>query len=428
VPAAGRTAADSPALPRSKNQAAPHHSLPAVFEAGLSAAAFLFFPVLVIVPRGTAALVSIAGVLGGGLVLACGRKLAPVFLGVPGLILAALVAWGGLSAAWGIDPPHALIQAARQGGLVAASLALVAATEALLAPRRLAAFLLGGFVAALAIAAFDLASNGALSKPFFADRIYQPAWLNQASVAFAILLLPTAALLIANRRRALALLFAAAAAATVAALAGTAAKVALVFGVPVTALVWWRRRAISAIAALLWIAVVLAAPFGFGRLDQISGMLHIADEVKLSAGHRLLIWSFVSSHIAERPLLGWGLDSSRAIPGATDVVRPYETMLPLHPHNAPLQLWLELGLPGAALLALLGAWLWLELASAPWPRLYAAAAGGSLATALVATTATYGIWQEWWQGSLAFALFIVLVMARVAATRAGSDTIVVEEP
>jgi exopolysaccharide production protein ExoQ len=415
VPVAGRSVAASPVLPRSEDEAPPRRWLPALLEAGLSTAALLFFPLLVIVPRGTAALVSIAGVLGGALVLARGRPLAPVFLSVPGLILAALVAWGALSAGWGIDTQHALVQAARLGGLVAASLALVAAAKALSAPRRLAAFVLAGFIAGLAIAVFDLASNGALSKPFFADRIYQPAWLNQVSVAFAILLLPTAALLIANRRRVLALLFAAATTATIAALAGTAAKVALVFGVPVAALAWWRCRAVCAIAALCWIAVVLAAPVGFGWLDRVSGMLHIADEVKLSAGHRLLIWSFVSDHIGERPLFGWGLDSSRMIPGATDVVRPYETMLPLHPHNAPLQLWLELGLPGAVLLALFGAWLWRALAAAPWPRLYAAAAGGSLATALVATTATYGIWQEWWEGSLAFALFIVLVMARVAA-------------
>ena len=33
--------------------------------------------------------------------------------------------------------------------------------------------------------------------------------------------------------------------------------------------------------------------------------------------------------------------------------------LPLHPHNAALQVWLELGLPGAALMALLLSWLWL---------------------------------------------------------------------
>jgi exopolysaccharide production protein ExoQ len=419
VPPSGHSAAagHSPLLPSGAPEEARAGWLPGALEAGLCIAALLFFPLLVVVPRGIAALASIAGALGGALVLARGRPLAPFFLSVPALILAALWGWGLLSAAWAIDPLRALVQAARLCGLFVAALALAAAAEAVSVPRRQASFFMAGFVAALAMAALDLATNGAISKPF-SNRVYQPAWLNQASVVFAILLLPTAALLVASGRRALAAVFAAAAAATVLALAGTAAKAALAFGAPVAALCWWRRRATVRIAAMVWVAAVIAAPLSFAQLDRVSGFLHFADEVKLSAGHRLLIWSFVGDHIAERPLVGWGLDSSRDIPGGKDLIRPYETWLPLHPHNAALQLWLELGLPGAVLFALLGAWLWRALAAADWPRLYAAAAGGSLATALLATTGTYGIWQEWWQGSLAFALFIVLVMARIAVAGA----------
>ena len=108
-------------------------------------------------------------------------------------------------------------------------------------------------------------------------------------------------------------------------------------------------------------------------------MLRDADTFKTSVGHRLLIWDFAGKRIAERPLLGWGLDASRAIPGGKELIRPDQKRLPLHPHDAALQVWLELGLPGAVLFALLLGWLWLRLATAPWPPLYAAAAGGSLA-------------------------------------------------
>ena len=154
----------------------------------------------------------------------------------------------------------------------------------------------------------------------------------------------------------------------------------------------------------------------FARLERVSDLVATADAVKLSAGHRLLIWSFVGDRIAEHPLAGWGLDSSRAIPGGKDPIEPGETWLPLHPHNAALQLWLELGVPGAVLFALLtGICRGSRSARAEWPRLFAAAAGGSLATAFVASLATYGIWQEWWQGTLWFSLFLVLVMARAAA-------------
>jgi hypothetical protein len=42
--------------------------------------------------------------------------------------------------------------------------------------------------------------------------------------------------------------------------------------------------------------------------------------------------------------------------------------------------------------------------------------------AFVGGFATYGIWQEWWLGTLSFSLFLVLVMARVAG-RAGLPAI-----
>ena len=221
--------------------------------------------------------------------------------------------------------------------------------------------------------------------------------------------------MIAAARRSAGLLLALLGAATIFVLAGTAAKTALAAGLPIALLCWYRRAPAARVLAVLTVLVVVTAPLTFARLDRGAGFLRTADSVKLSAGHRLLIWSFVGDRIAEHPLRGWGLDSSRAIPGGTDLIRPNQAWLPLHPHNAPLQLWLELGVPGVVPFALLGGWLWLALGRADWPRFYAAAAGGSLATAFAASLATYGIWQEWWEGTLAFALFMVLVMARVAA-------------
>jgi len=112
------------------------------------------------------------------------------------------------------------------------------------------------------------------------------------------------------------------------------------------------------------------------------------------------------------------LDSSRAIPGGDDPIRPGETWMPLHPHNAALQVWLELGAPGAVLFALLVATIWSALARVEWPRLFAAAAGASLTIAFVGCFATYGMWQEWWLGTLSFSLFLILVMGRVAGCAA----------
>ena len=387
--------------------------LPASLETGLCLVALLFLPLLVVVPRGIAALATVAMVIGAGLALSQDRRLILSDIAtVPAALFAALMVWGLLSALWSPDPLHTLPRAAKVTLLAVAAMAMGSA-GLISAPRRLASFLLAGFIIALPTATVDLALGGAISKPF-SDRVYQPAWLNQVSVTFAILLLPTSAMLIEAGYRRSGLLFAAATAGTVFALVGTAAKVALACGLPIALLCYYRRAAITGIAAVLSVLVIVTAPLTFARIDHWAGFVHTADSVKLSAGHRLLIWSFVGDRIAEHPLRGWGLDSSRSIPGGSDPIRPNETWLPLHPHNAALQIWLELGVPGAVLFGLLGGWFWLAVGRADWPRLYAAGACGSLATAFVASAATYGIWQEWWQGTLAISLFMVLIMARVA--------------
>jgi hypothetical protein len=59
--------------------------------------------------------------------------------------------------------------------------------------------------------------------------------------------------------------------------------------------------------------------------------------------------------------------------------------------------------------------LWLRLAEVQWPRLYAAAACGSLGAGLTVATAGWGIWQEWWIATLIIAIFAAIVMARAAA-------------
>ena len=96
---------------------------------GLDAAALLFFPLLVLAPRGVAALASAAGLFAAGLVLASNRPSALRHLAVPAALVGALLVWGTLSAMWSIDPLRSLDLAARLAGLFAAGLALAAAAE-----------------------------------------------------------------------------------------------------------------------------------------------------------------------------------------------------------------------------------------------------------------------------------------------------------
>jgi len=390
--------------------------LSAGLETGLGVCALLLPPLLALTPRGAAALAAIAGLGAAGLVL-MRPPWRDAALRWPASLLVALLLWGALSAAWSIGPGRSLILDARLAGLFAAGLALSMAARRIAAPWRLSVFFLAGTGLAVALALYDLASGGGLSR-YVTVRGFAAPRLNQIAAWLAMLAAPGTALLLGRGRRLLALAAGLVMAATVVVLAGTAAKVALALSLAVMALICLRRGAVTRVAAALSIVFILTAPLTLPRLAQLPRVYAAVDAFKESAGHRLLIWSFVGDRIAERPFAGWGLDAARAIPGGKLEIRPGERWLPLHPHNAALQLWLELGAPGAALLALFVGWLWLRLAAVAWPPLYAAAAGGSLAAALAVGDASWGVWQEWWIGTLGLALFAILTMARAAASPA----------
>jgi O-antigen ligase len=132
--------------------------------------------------------------------------------------------------------------------------------------------------------------------------------------------------------------------------------------------------------------------------------------VAWSGIHRLLIWRFGADRIAERPLLGWGMDASRAIPGGktkfNDLLPTLHypgdaEAMPLHPHDAALQWQLELGIPGLLLGLTLVVWVIYRIG---WrrdrPIGERAAALALAAAALVVGLLSFGIWQAWWLSTL----------------------------
>jgi O-antigen ligase len=124
---------------------------------------------------------------------------------------------------------------------------------------------------------------------------------------------------------------------------------------------------------------------------------------------RLDIWHFATARIIEHPLRGWGLDTSRIF-----------TEIPLHTHDAALQIWLELGAIGAALMCLA----WVAIFSlinnlAQRDRNLGAVAAATAVTYLTIGALSFGVWQEWWLalGALAFATIAMLDRARVSLRR-----------
>ena len=160
-------------------------------------------------------------------------------------------------------------------------------------------------------------------------------------------------------------------------------------------LAWaWPRTAprIMGLGAAV-IVLVMPAIFLF-----VAG-LGLRPSLPLSWAERLGYWMYATARVGDHPWRGWGLDASRAF-------SPY---IQLHPHNGPLQLWMELGAVGAAAAAL--AWVFAFRRLARDKRsLVAAATVGSAAVYFFFGAISFGVWQEWWL-SLAALVAIIGAMA-----------------
>lgn len=159
----------------------------------------------------------------------------------------------------------------------------------------------------------------------------------------------------------------------------------------------------------VWVFLVLTviyfalAPMVIEQFGRFLPAPHGTEGIaKASWGARVDIWRFVAAEVAQHPFLGVGMDSSRVFPA-----------IPLHPHNAALQLWMELGPVGAALGVLFWAWLWGRIAAEAEAQPATAGVGAAAAVAYLTIGAlSFGVWQEWWLALGTIALVVHLMFGR----------------
>lgn len=153
-------------------------------------------------------------------------------------------------------------------------------------------------------------------------------------------------------------------------------------------------------------ALFLAMPAVVLGVRAALEALKVTIDLPLSWSMRIGYWNRAVDWTAEHPLRGWGLDASRAFsPG-----------IQLHPHNGPLQVWLELGAAGALIAA---AFWWLALSSLARPRsnVVAAATTATAAVYLLFACVNFGVWQEWWLALGALAVVLGATVARLPPAR-----------
>ncbi len=157
----------------------------------------------------------------------------------------------------------------------------------------------------------------------------------------------------------------------------------------------WGRAGVALVAAGIAVVALSWGPvaaLAWRHGDQVWLTAH----ANLNWGYRVEIWNRVHDLIGARPGMGYGFDSARVLAQGAGVTF-------LHPHNGLLQVWLELGAVGVALLL---AWAAVSL------RGYLSCARESRALATCAATMTavavfwlvsFGIWQGWWLAAIGLA-------------------------
>ena len=364
--------------------------------------------------RGFAPVVGIAGLLCAPLA----RPTRQDWRGV--LILSALVAWAATSVAWSPAPNLHDLHSAKavsrftplnlvlQLGLSTAFVIALGRLDADRAGKALAWIAIGFLIAPLLLIEEGLtgaklyqALPALIHQPVRPDWI--PADLAQGSYVLAVMAWPLGVALYRRGRWIAALVLAALVPLSGVVLRGTAPAVALVISLPIFVLALRRGPLAIRTLAALTALYMLATPLVMLSLEPLGLYARLQPAVPASWSERLNIWSFVAQQFLHAPLRGAGLEASRTLTG----------MVHLHPHNAPLQLWYELGLPGAVLGTLFWLWLWQRIGEAARrDRLYGATAAATATVYLTLSSISFGLWQAWWLGVGAFAMMLCILLGK----------------
>lgn len=171
-------------------------------------------------------------------------------------------------------------------------------------------------------------------------------------------------------------------------------------------LAWLAPRLTAGLTALAFLAAFCISPF----IGPITSRLITPEMHKMIAsGHsqqRVALWNSFDSALWEQPVLGGGFGISPRMAQTSVAAKvPVEQQAKLnigHPHNAALQIWVELGVVGAFLSLAVA---FFTLFAISWqPHLIRCAFLAMVAGAAPAALVGHGAWQGWWAASIGAAV------------------------
>lgn len=346
---------------------------------------------------------------------------------IPGMLVAVFgvtIAWAALTSIWSPVPDRAATTALRLL-LVGFCLAFLTASSTQLthAERRtFGKWLIAGAVLGLTIIAVLIALSGVAAGWLNTTRITgnELDHLNRSASVIAMLVWPVALIIARFYGRYAAAAVIACGALALFALAPAAPLLAFMFGIGAFALTWVSQKWGKRLVMFAFAVSVIVIPFLDTLVPVVNDFLVANMAWPNSEVHRFVIWEFASQRIFEHPLIGWGLEASRAIPGGDQQLLLFKLdgyppltgqALPLHPHSAVIQIWLELGLVGVMLLSLLFATIVSLVPDSLHDRAGPATAVAAIACAFTISQLGFGIWQGWWMGTLGLVAVIVVAVA-----------------
>ena len=353
-------------------------------------------------------------------------------------VLLILWSWVAISCFWAINLDSALIGAAKLLGNFIAGFCFVSVLQSLDQRERYQVLrcAFSGFMVITVIIVFEIFSGsvilestkfyGRLDAPMKDPNVIDQAWFNIALVVLSLMVWP---IILARYKKknviknkgtslVLSIIFILLIFIVSIEIGFVSVVVAILCAVLSVAFVYYFGNKLAAKGILIFLAVISLAPFLLNSVDNSESKITKLLSFPHSAEHRIAIWSFTGRKIAQKPFLGWGMNSSKHIPGGksylfSETGKQYGRALPLHPHNILFQLWLELGLPGIVVFLWIVAFITSKIINSNYSIIETAMIYGQIVVALVIASLSFGIWQAWWMATLWFSAGLMMLAIKL---------------